>query len=101
MAKDWAIWFYNSTRWQKTREAYYKSQFGLCEKCSNAGEIVHHIENITRQNIHDYNITLNWDNLQLLCRECHEEAHRGLPVTAEGIKFDENGDVIYEAKDIL
>ena len=100
MAKNWAIWFYNSTRWQKTREAYYASQYGLCEKCSNAGEIVHHIEYITQKNIHDVNITLNWENLMLCCRHCHEEAHRGLLVTADGIKFDEEGNVIYENKDI-
>lgn len=39
------------------------------------GEIVHHKTPLTPENIHDERITLNPDNLELLCRECHEKAH--------------------------
>jgi 5-methylcytosine-specific restriction endonuclease McrA len=102
MAKEWAKHFYNSTRWQAVREAYYTSQHGLCERCNNPGEIVHHKIYITPGNIHDPNITVNWNNLELLCRECHKKEHDGnLRATEEGLIFDENGDVIYETKDIL
>ena len=40
-----------------------------------AGEIVHHKIHLTPQNISNPDVSLAWDNLQLLCRECHAEAH--------------------------
>lgn len=30
---------------------------------------------ITPENINDPMVTLNWDNLRLVCRECHAEKH--------------------------
>ena len=79
--KQYAEKFYKSRQWQETREAYAKSKSYLCEKCLEtgtitAGEIVHHKRPITRDNIDNPAITLSWDNLQLLCRACHEKAHR-------------------------
>ena len=55
------------------------------------GEIVHHIVELTPGNIADPSITLNWDNLRLVCRECHanEHKHSKLPYL-----FGENGEVI-------
>lgn len=57
-----------------------RSVGGLCERCLakgivKAGEIVHHKKPITPNNICDPNITLSFNNLQLVCRECHAEAH--------------------------
>lgn len=80
MAKDFAEKFYKSKKWQKTREAYFKSKRGLCERCLAKGlivpgEIVHHRQWLTPDNIHDPNITLNWDNLEVVCRECHSKEH--------------------------
>lgn len=79
--KKYAEQFYKSRQWQQTREAYSKSVGGLCEDCLElgyitAGEIVHHKKHITPDNITDPNITLAWDNLRLLCRACHEKAHK-------------------------
>lgn len=78
--KDYAARLYKSLAWQQTREAYAKSVGGLCEICLskglyNAGEIVHHKVHITPENINDPNITLNWENLELVCRECHASLH--------------------------
>lgn len=78
--KKYAELFYKSKTWQHTREAYAKSKGGLCEACLvkgvvTPGEIVHHKKPITPGNIQDPEITLSWDNLQLLCRECHAKAH--------------------------
>lgn len=78
--KDYATQFYKSRTWRKTREAYAKSKGGLCERCLakglyNAGEIVHHKKHISPDNITDPNILLNWDNLELVCRECHAQEH--------------------------
>ena len=73
--------FYTSDVWIKCREGYARSVGGLCERCRDrgiirAGEIVHHKKHITPDNINDPRITLSWDNLMLLCRECHGEIHK-------------------------
>lgn len=77
MSKEWARDFYNSDAWKKTRNAYAASVGGLCEKCDGItpGEIVHHVTWLTPDNIHDPSITLGWDNLMLVCRECHAQIH--------------------------
>lgn len=79
--KDYAAAFYKGRRWRETREAYAKSVGYLCERCLRKGlyqpgEIVHHKVHITPENISDPNVTLTWDNLELLCRKCHEEMHK-------------------------
>ena len=80
MAKEFAKKFYKSKAWQRTREAYAASVGRLCEDCLDAGiynigEIVHHRVEITPDNIDNPDITLNWDNLRLVCRDCHAKAH--------------------------
>lgn len=78
--QEYAETFYKSKAWQKCRAAYAKSKGGLCERCLargiyRAGEIVHHKQHITPGNITDPNIILAWDNLELLCRDCHAQEH--------------------------
>lgn len=78
--KDYARKLYSSKAWKKTRAAYAKSRGGLCERCLTKGliipgEIVHHRRHITAGNVDKPEITLSWDNLQLVCRECHAEIH--------------------------
>lgn len=78
--KDYAEQFYKSRTWRKTREAYATAVNHLCENCLKnglieAGEIVHHKEHITPNNIDDPDITLSFDNLELLCRKCHGAIH--------------------------
>jgi len=60
----------------------------------NPGEIVHHKQWLTRENINDPSVTLNWDNLELLCWSCHNKEHsKELPISEE-ITFDAEGNVI-------
>lgn len=80
--KDYARGFYNTKIWQETRNAYVKHCGGLCERCLergiiNAGVIVHHKIYLTPQNITNPDIALNFDNLELLCRQCHSDEHGG------------------------
>jgi 5-methylcytosine-specific restriction endonuclease McrA len=80
--KDFAAALYKSKRWQTTRLAYLKSVGGLCERCLKKGlykpaVIVHHKVYLTAENINNPEITLNWNNLEAVCRECHEDEHRG------------------------
>lgn len=72
--------FYGSQAWKDCREAYIKSVGGLCERCRSrgiitAGVVVHHKTHVNQDNVDDPNITLNFDNLQLLCVQCHADVH--------------------------
>lgn len=78
--KEFARTFYKSKAWQRTRDGYASSVGGLCEECLTKGlykpgEIVHHMQPLTPDNISDPSIALAWDNLELLCRDCHAAKH--------------------------
>ena len=87
--------FYSSKQWQDCRNAYAHSRRDLCEICLENGlikygEIVHHKIHLTDENFDDPAVALNWDNLQLLCRDCHAKQHSG-----KRYKVDEMGRVIF------
>ena len=72
--------FYGSQAWKKCRREYKKSVGGLCERCKANGLIepgyfVHHKEYINARNISDPNILLSFNNLELLCMDCHNKEH--------------------------
>ena len=78
--RDFAKDFYSSRAWANTREAYAKSVGYLCEECAKEGrttpgEIVHHKIHLTPQNITNPDITLNFQNLEYVCRNCHAKVH--------------------------
>lgn len=82
-ARAWAKAFYVSPQWIKCRTAYAKSKGNLCERCANnglvvPGEEVHHKERLTPRNVNDPSVALNWDNLELLCKQCHLDEHRSI-----------------------
>lgn len=91
--QPWAESFYKSVAWRKCRAAYIKSVGGLCERCLkrgiySSGVIVHHKIHLTPENIADPTISCCFDNLELLCRDCHAEEHSRLE---KRYKFDEFG----------
>lgn len=99
--KDYAKAFYNSIVWKDTRSAYKKSKQGLCERCLangliTPGKIVHHKVHLTPDNINDPNVSLNWDNLELLCHACHDEEHESERVKRRKRRYivDEQGRVM-------
>lgn len=76
MARDFAEHFYASVAWKQVRAAYRKKAGMMCERClTSPGQIVHHKIALTPQNITDPRIALGEDNLELVCRNCHAEAH--------------------------
>lgn len=82
--KEYAKDFYQSAAWKRARQTVIKRANGLCERCKAAGQfvpgvIVHHKEYITPGNIHDANVTLNLDNLELVCEDCHNKEHKTKP----------------------
>ena len=78
--KDYARKFYKSQQWKYIRQLALDRSHGLCERCLRKGiiqpgEAVHHKVYITAENINDRSVTLNLDNLEVLCRKCHAEEH--------------------------
>ena len=77
MAHSYAKPFYDSLAWQRCRKSYIANRIkidgGLCEAChSRIGFIVHHKIMIDESNVNDVNVTLNHDNLQYVCKFCHD-----------------------------
>lgn len=76
----WAQAFYKSAAWKHCSEYIRRRDAYLCVDCLRKGKLtpseeVHHITELTPQNINDPRITLNADNLVSLCRECHKARH--------------------------
>ena len=98
--KPFARQFYLSIAWQRCRASYIKSVYGLCERCLKnghhiPGKILHHQIVLNSTNINDINVTLNWDNLEYLCQDCHNKEHHGESVVADGLLF-RDGELIKE-----
>lgn len=84
--------FYRSNEWQQARLLKITSANGECERCGAIGEEVHHIIHINFVNVTDVNVTLNQDNLILLCKECHNKEHDRFKGSKQ--KFDINGNLM-------
>lgn len=91
--KEWAKQFYLSEAWQDTRQAYLSSHHYLCERCGEPAKIAHHKTYITRKNINNPDITLNQDNLEALCQDCHNKEHHKKQLQSR-YKFDADGNII-------
>lgn len=96
MAREFSRKFYSSATWQTCRNNYAAMRGHLCEDCLRRGIYrpgveVHHIEELTPLNINRPEVALNYDNLVLLCRECHKERHCH---SDRRYIFGENGEVI-------
>ena len=80
MAKEFARKFYSSKQWQDCRNEYMKERQYLCENCLRQGiyrpaRYVHHIIELDPINIENPEIALGFDNLECVCRACHDEYH--------------------------
>lgn len=94
MARDFAKKLYKSKEWKQIRALVFNEANGICEKCGEPGEEVHHKVWLTQDNINDYDIALGRDNLILLCKDCHAKEHRSNKEVNSGFKFDANGDFV-------
>lgn len=73
--------FYCSDEWLDFRVVVIAERLNICEDCrkyiKNPKELqVHHITELTLENVNDYNISLNKDNVKVLCHSCHDKKHR-------------------------
>lgn len=106
--REFARPFYHSKSWKTTRDAYMRAIVrtdggglcppGMCEMCFDRGEIVpadivHHRTWLSEQNINDPSITLSWDNLMRVCRDCHARIHYP-DEFSQRVSFDASGRVV-------
>lgn len=95
--KEYAKEFYTSKAWRDTRAVVVARANGLCERCKANGDytpgvIVHHKTYITTKNINDPRVTLNLDNLELVCEDCHNKEHKRKENNR--YSFDVNGNLL-------
>lgn len=89
--KDYAKNFYKSKAWRKISTLYMNSKNYVCERCGGVATICHHKKYITPWNIINPDITLNMNNLESLCQECHNQEHSAKVSRAI---FDGSGNMI-------
>ena len=70
---------YNTTVWRKLRMSYMK-EHPVCEECIKNGKVtaadsIHHKKSPFKGNEVNWNLFLDPDNLESICRECHAKVH--------------------------
>lgn len=105
--------FYQTKVWKRNRKDFALSKDCICERChrpvyvsgisdesipkdKRLRYIVHHKEYLNENNYTNDDVSLNWDNLELLCIDCHNEEHprlKKMPVR-KGLTFDELGNLV-------
>lgn len=65
--------FYNSRDWRTLSQAYAQAKGFRCENCGQVASEVHHVKAI--QTDDGWNRRLDYDNLELLCKSCHNDRH--------------------------
>lgn len=95
MAKDFAKSFYSSKLWQDCRKEVLRRDLYTCAHCYARAQEVHHVIELTPDNIDDMNIALNPDNLVSLCHSCHDKITKGFTGDIQdGYVFSDDGNVI-------
>ena len=112
MAREFSKVFYKSKQWRQVRQialqqAHFMCENEDCNECLNLE--VHHKIHLTPENIKDPKISLNLDNLKVLCRNCHFKEHEKDRIEAitgkvyvgdcdEGYYFDDMGNLRIDEK---
>lgn len=78
--------FYKSREWEKLRKIIIDERtnadgYVICERCGKPiykkyDCIAHHKIELTEENVNDYSISLNPENIELIHFRCHNEEHR-------------------------
>lgn len=74
-------WFYVSKEWRKLCWILKIKANKRCQRCG--AEVLdisyligHHKIELTSENVHDPNLSLNPDNIEVICPKCHNKEHR-------------------------
>lgn len=102
--------FYNSKAWKTVRKNVWIKQQLLCNRCykpvyvdgiskyipkeQRRTGIVHHIKYLNDTNVNDDSVALDMNNLEGICKECHEKEHHKDTVTRNEVMFDKDGNLI-------
>ncbi len=103
--------FYHSKAWKLVRKNVWLKQNLLCNRCkrpvyvdglsewipkgNRRTGIVHHKEYLDNSNVYDDSITLDENNLEGVCKWCHEHlCHNTDMVTRKEYTFDDEGNLI-------
>ena len=89
--------FYRSDKWKIARAMKIASAGGRCEMCGGIGTEVHHKVHLTPENVADPEVSINQDNLMLLCSECHNKVHGRFEGSGK-YGFDEDGNLVCRSK---
>lgn len=82
MAEPWAAAFYKSEAWRSLRRALIQERGTVCPVChrdymSDTSKLIaHHIQELTPETVTDASIALNPSNVELICFDCHNKAHK-------------------------
>lgn len=102
--------FYHSKAWKDVKRAVWLKQNLLCNRChrpvyvyglcdyvpkeSRRTGIVHHKIYLDDINVYDDTIALDEENLEGICKECHDKEHLVTTITRSEYEFDETGMLI-------
>ena len=102
--------FYKTKLWKQVRKSYALSKFCMCERCNmpvyvdgiteyidkehRIKGIVHHKVHLNQENYTDDKTAYDYNNLELLCFNCHQQEHFKKDTLKEGYKFDEEGNLV-------
>lgn len=103
--------FYNGKTWKLNRVSFARSKNCICERCGKPvwvkgisdesipkerrlKYIVHHKTYLNDINLNDDTIALDWNNLELLCINCHNQEHVPNTAIRKDLMFDEFGNVV-------
>ncbi|MFB9326985.1 HNH endonuclease signature motif containing protein [Paenibacillus aurantiacus] len=73
--------FYSSQKWRDFRQGLIAERGNKCEQCGrliarSIDIIGHHLIELTPENVHDHNISLNPQKTELICYDCHNKEHK-------------------------
>jgi hypothetical protein len=82
--------FYSSRQWVNLRLLLIIQRGPICERCgkliSNPLDLIaHHKHELTIANVNDASISLNPDNIELICLDCHNIQHKRFSVVEHSI----------------
>lgn len=81
MAESWARKLYLSKAWTDLRINLIQERGPICQRCGRIMAdtsmlIGHHKQKLTPENINNPMITLNSNNVDLICTDCHNKEHQ-------------------------
>ena len=94
MARDFAKQFYRSKAWRQARALALRRDMFTCRDCGGRATEVHHVRELSPDNIDNPEIALGLDNLMSLCTACHSARTAGACDLGEDYAFDVDGQVV-------